>query len=72
MVERSDGLYGTNNTYSQIEFKTSMLRSSLCDFRNAYILVKGTTSISQVQAPEAPDNDVKKWYLEIVFRLLIA
>ena len=26
----------------QIRFKTSMLRSNLCDFSDAYIVVKGT------------------------------
>ena len=34
----------TYNPNSQIRFKTSMLRSSLCDYSNAYILVKGTIS----------------------------
>ena len=31
--------YGTN---SQIKFKTSMLKSSLCGYSDAYILVRGT------------------------------
>ena len=30
----------------QIRFKTSMLRSDLCDFSNAYILVKGTITVT--------------------------
>ena len=30
------------NTNSQIRFKILMLRTSLCDYTNAYILVKGT------------------------------
>ena len=35
----------TYNVNSQIRFKTSMLKSSLCDYSNAYILVKGTTTV---------------------------
>ena len=29
----------------QISFKTSMLRSDLCDFSDAYIVVKGQTTV---------------------------
>ena len=36
----------------QIRFKTSMLRSDLCDFSNAYIVVKGTITVTN------PDNNV--------------
>ena len=32
---------GTYNVNSQIKFKTTMLKSSLCDYSDAYILVKG-------------------------------
>ena len=31
----------TYSTNKQIRFKTSMLRSDLCDFSDAYIVVKG-------------------------------
>ena len=34
------------NTNTQIRFKTSMLRSSLCDYSDAYILIKGTVTIA--------------------------
>ena len=34
------------NTSNQINFKTSMLRSSLCDYSDAYILVIGTITIA--------------------------
>ena len=36
----------------QIRFKTSMLRSDLCDFSDAYIVVKGTITVTN------PDNNV--------------
>ena len=36
---------GTYNVNNQIKFKTSMLRSSLCDYRHAYILVCATITV---------------------------
>ena len=45
-VERNDELHGTYNTNSQIKFKTWMLRSSLCDYSDAYILVSETIAIT--------------------------
>ena len=36
---------GTYNTNTQIKFKTSILRSSLCDCSDVYILMKRTISI---------------------------
>ena len=41
-VEINDDARGTYNTNSQIKFKTTVLKSSLCDYSDAYILVKGT------------------------------
>ena len=40
LVEISDKSRGTHNANSQIKFKTTMLKSSLCDYSDAYILVK--------------------------------
>ena len=37
-----------------------MLRSSLCDYNDAYILVERNISIERVQEPAAPDNDGKE------------
>ena len=50
------GMYNTN---SQIKFKTSMLKSSLCDYSDTYILVKGTTSIAE-QEGDNPNNNNKE------------
>ena len=47
------------NTNSQIKFKTSIFRSSLCDYSDAYILVKGTISITE-QEGDNPNNANKK------------
>ena len=44
-VKTNDDSCGTYNTNSQIKFKTLILRSSLCDDNDAYILVKQTMSI---------------------------
>ena len=64
LVEINDDSHGTYNTNSQIKFKTSMLRSCLCNYSDVYILVKGPISIKRVAAPAAVDNDGK----EVVFK----
>ena len=46
LVEINDESRGTYNVTSQIKFKTTMLKSSLCDYSDAYILVKGTITIN--------------------------
>ena len=38
---------------SQINFKTTVLKSSLCDYSDAYILVKGTITITGIGADKA-------------------
>ena len=45
-VEINGDTRGTYNTNSQIKFKTSMLKSSLCDYSDAYILVTRTIEIT--------------------------
>ena len=45
-VEINDASRGACNVNSQIKFKTTMLKSSLCDYSDAYILVKGRTTIN--------------------------
>ena len=40
-----------SNTYDEnksIKFKTSMLRPDLCDYADAYILIKGTITVNGV------------------------
>ena len=53
-VEINDEPRG-NYTSSDIKFKTTMPRSNLCDYADAYILVKGTTTITG-----AGDDDAEK------------
>ena len=41
------------NTNSQIKFKNSMLKSNLCDYSDAYVLVNGTITITGAEASDA-------------------
>ena len=41
-----DSLSDTFNKNKSIRFKTPMLRSNLCDYSDAYILVKGTITVT--------------------------
>ena len=45
-IEVHDQSGGTYSTNRQIRFKTLMLRSDLCDFSDAYIVVKGIVTVS--------------------------
>ena len=45
-VEINDESRGVYSVNSQIKLKTTMLNSSLFDYSNAYILVKGTIAIN--------------------------
>ena len=52
-IEINDQSRGVYNTNSDIRFKTTMLKSSLCDYSDAYILVKGTITITGAGADAA-------------------
>ena len=45
-VEINDESRGTYNVNSQIKFKTTMIKSSLCDYSDAHIFVKGQITIN--------------------------
>ena len=45
-IEINDQSRAVNNTNRNIRFKTTMLKSILCDYKDAYILVKGRITIS--------------------------
>ena len=45
-VEINDESRGTYNVNGQIKFKTTMLKSSLCDYSDEYILVRGIITIT--------------------------
>ena len=57
-VEINDESRGTDNKYIQGKFKTSMLKSSLCDYSHAHILVKVTITVKNEAAPDQPNMTV--------------
>ena len=59
---KSRGAYNVN---SQIKFKTAMLKSSLCDYNDTYILVKGTISVNNTAAQGAAANNPNK---KVIFK----
>ena len=61
-VEINDDVHGTYNTNSQIKLKNSMLKSSLCDYSDVYMLVSGTITVAALA--EGGGNNV----VEVVFK----
>ena len=59
-VEINDQSRGTYNVNSQIEFKTTVLKSSLWDYSDAYILVTGTITVEDTSAAGAAANNTNK------------
>ena len=60
--DESRGIYSVNR---QINFKTSMLRSSLCDYSSTYILVKGNISVNNTVVVGADANHTNK---KVIFK----
>ena len=65
MVEINVKSRGTYNNNSQIKFKTTMLKSSLCDYSDAYILVKGTITVNNTAGAGAAVNTTNK---KVIFK----
>ena len=53
---RVNSLSNTYNENKSIRFKTSMLRSNLCNYSDAYILVKGTITVTARGANNGANN----------------
>ena len=64
-VQVNDESRGTYNVNSQIKFKTSMLKSSSCDYSDAYILFKGTITVNNTAAAGADANNTNK---KVIFK----
>ena len=64
-VEINDDIRGAYSPNKQIRFKTSMLRSSLCDYSDAYILVKGNITVNNTAAAGAAVNNTNK---KVIFK----
>ena len=64
-IEINDESKGAYNVNSQIKFKTTMLKSSLCDYSDAYIFVKGTITVNNTAAQGAAANNTNK---KVIFK----
>ena len=64
-VEISDESRGTYNTNTRIKSKTTMLKSSLCNYSDAYILVKGKITVNNTAAADADANNTNK---KVIFK----
>ena len=64
-VEINDEARDIYSPNKQIKFKTSMLRSSLCDYSDAHILVKGNITVNNTAAADAAANNTNK---EVIFK----
>ena len=67
-VEINDESRGAYNVNSQIKFKTTMLKSSLCDSSDAYIIVKGTISVNNTAAAGATVNNNNNNNNKVIFK----
>ena len=54
--DESKGRYDNSN----IRFKTSMIRSNVCDYSDAYMLLKGTITVPNTTAAGAAVNNTNK------------
>ena len=64
-VEKNDDVRGIYSPNKQIRFKTSMLRSSLCDYSDAYILVKGNIAVNNTAGAGAVASNTNK---KVIFK----
>ena len=64
-IEINDESRGAYNVNSQIKFKTTMLKSSLCGYSESYILVKGTITVNNTAAQGAAANNTTK---KVIFK----
>ena len=63
--EINDEARGTYSPNKQIKFKTAMLRSSLCGYSDAYILVKGNVSVNNTAGAGAAAINTNK---KVIFK----
>ena len=64
-VKINDDVKGVYSPNKQIRFKTIMLRSSLCDYSDAYILVKRNITVNNTAAAGAAANNTNK---QVIFK----
>ena len=66
-VKINDDERGTYRSNSLIKFKTSMLRSILCDYSDAYVLVNVTITITGEGADDA-EKRADEWEKGVIFK----
>ena len=66
-VEINDESRGIYNVNSKIKFKTTLLKSSLCDYSDAYIFVKGKITITG-RGADAAARQADETYKGVVFK----
>ena len=59
-VEINDNVRGAYNTNCQIKLKSSMLKSSFCDYSSAYIFVSGTKQSLEQQQMMQQNERIKE------------
>ena len=64
-LKKNDEERGPYSPNKQIKFKTAMLRSSLCDYSDAYILVKGNITVNNTAAGGGNANNTNK---KVIFK----
>ena len=64
-VEINDSIRGAYSPNKQIRFKKTMLRSSLCDCSDAYILAKGNITVNNNAGASNAANNIGK---KVIFK----
>ena len=64
-VEINHDIRGAYSLNKQIRFKTAMLRPTLCDYSDAYILVKGNITVNNTAGAGAAANNTNK---KVIFK----
>ena len=61
----NDDIRGAYSPNKKIRFRTAMLRSSLCDYSDAYMLVKGNIAVNNTAGAGAAANNTNK---KVIFK----
>ena len=64
-VEINDDIRGAYSPNKQIRLKTAVLRSSLCDYSDTYIIVKGIITVNDIAGAGAAANNGNK---KVIFK----
>ena len=65
LVEINDDIRGAYSPNKQIRFKTVMIRSSSCDYSDAYILAKGDITVNNTAGADAAANNTN---IKVIFK----